>query len=201
MDAAAFAVWRIEVGALDRSQRGAVLQDLAFAEANDPIDLREPAAAERRSQVAAEAVPAVGESAANLTPAGDLMAQIGQARVASLGCPHCGSDAVRRWGEANGKPRYRCTSCGKTGFHAQTLENFEATRFRLRAPDFRPVDRPSRPAFPKTMVGRHGLVALDPAVCRDGGSATFPKVGLLGNVGSEAHPLWSKMTPSKFSRV
>ena len=119
MDAAGFAVWRIGVGALDRSQRRAVLQELALAEANDPIDLPAPAAAERASQVAAEAAPPVAESSANLHPSGDLMAQIGQARVASLGCPHCGGDAIRRWGGANGKPRYRCTSCGKT-FNALT---------------------------------------------------------------------------------
>lgn len=119
MDAAAFGVWRIGVGALDRSQRSAVLQDLALAEVNDSIDLPAPKAAERPSQVAAEAAPPVAENSVNLGPAGGLMAQIGQARVASLGCPHCGGDAIRRWGEANGKPRYRCTSCRKT-FNALT---------------------------------------------------------------------------------
>ena len=119
MDAAAFAMWRMGVGALDRSQRSAVLQDLVLAEANDPIDLPDPAAVERPLQVVAQVVPPVAEGSVSLTPIGDLMAQIGQARVASLGCPHCGGDAIRRWGEANGKPRYRCTSCGKT-FNALT---------------------------------------------------------------------------------
>ncbi len=119
MDAAAFAVWRIGVGALDRGQRSAVLQDLAFAEANDPIDLPDPETAAGPSQVAAEAAPPGAESSVNPAPGGDVMAQIGQARISSFGCPHCGGDAIRRWGEANGKPRYRCTSCCKT-FNALT---------------------------------------------------------------------------------
>jgi transposase-like protein len=43
-----------------------------------------------------------------------LIAQIGQARIARLGCPHCGGDDIRSRGKASGKPRYRCTSCGKS---------------------------------------------------------------------------------------
>ncbi|HVC62289.1 MAG TPA: hypothetical protein VND19_18240, partial [Acetobacteraceae bacterium] len=90
------------------------MQDLAFAEANDPIDLPNPEAAGGPLQVAAEAAPPGAESSVNPAPGGDVMAQIGRARIANFGCPHCGGDAIRRWGEANGKPRYRCTSCRKT---------------------------------------------------------------------------------------
>jgi len=119
MDAAAFAVWRVGVGALDRTQRSAVLRDLALAEANDPIDLADPEAGKGPSQIAAEAVPPGAESSVSPPPGGDLMAQIGQTRVASFGCPHCGGDAIHRWGAATGKPRYRCTGCRKT-FNALT---------------------------------------------------------------------------------
>ena len=119
MDAAAFAVWRIGIGALDRTQRSAVLQDLALAEADDPIDLPDPETAEGRLPVAAEAAPREAAISVDPSRGGGLMAQIGQARIASFGCPHCGGDAIRRWGEANGKPRYRCTSCRKT-FNALT---------------------------------------------------------------------------------
>ena len=119
MDAAAFAVWRIGIGALDRTQRSAVLQDLALAEADDPIDLPDPETAEGRLPVAAEAAPREAAISVDPSRGGSLLAQIGQARIASFGCPHCGGDAIRRWGEANGKPRYRCTSCRKT-FNALT---------------------------------------------------------------------------------
>ena len=119
MDAAAFAVWRIGIGALDRTQRSAVLQDLALAEARDPIDLPDPEAGECRSQVAAEAAPPGRENCVSPAPGGELMTRIGQARIASVGCPHCGGDAIRRWRAANGKPRYRCTNCRRT-FNALT---------------------------------------------------------------------------------
>ena len=114
MDAAAFAAWRAGVGLLDRSQRSLLLKDLALAEAADPIDhpVAESAAipTERPAGTASAALgktvdPASGEG---------LMAQIGQARIAQFGCPHCGGDDIRPRGKASGKPRYRCTSCGKS---------------------------------------------------------------------------------------
>jgi len=46
--------------------------------------------------------------------ADDQLSRIGQARQARLGCPHCGGDAIGRWGRANGKPRYRCATCART---------------------------------------------------------------------------------------
>jgi transposase-like protein len=114
MDAAAFAVWRAGVGLLDRSQRSLLLEDLALAEADDPIDQPAAEIAEIPAQEEAAAASVVAEGTANPARGRGLMAQIGQARIASLGCPHCGGDEIHPWGKANGKPRYRCTSCRKT---------------------------------------------------------------------------------------
>ena len=114
MDAAAFAGWRTGVGLLDRPQRSLLLQELALAEAADPIDhpVAESAAIPMEC-VAATALAVVGKMA-DSAPGQDLMVQIGQARIARLGCPHCGGDDIRPRGQASGKPRYRCTSCGKS---------------------------------------------------------------------------------------
>jgi len=35
-------------------------------------------------------------------------------QLSRIGCPHCGGDAIGRWGRANGKPRYRCATCART---------------------------------------------------------------------------------------
>ena len=115
MDAAAFGNWLAGIGLLDAMQRGRAFRDLALAEANDPIECsghaidaaappREPAAAS--SVVAAKTVGAV--------PDEGLLSKVGQGRIASFGCPHCGRDDVRPWGKAGGKPRYRCANCRKT---------------------------------------------------------------------------------------
>lgn len=94
MDAALFSVWLSSIGQLNAEQRRAALQALAEAAA--------PASK-----------PALADPAeASVEP--ELLSQIGQARQALQGCPHCGGDAICRWGSANGKPRYRCAACRRT---------------------------------------------------------------------------------------
>ena len=114
MEAAAFAAWRAGVDLLDRTQRSLLLDDLALAEANDPIDHPASEIAGIPAPVGAEAASVVSDKTADPAPGQGLMAQIGQARIARLGCPHCGGDDIRPRGKASGKPRYRCTSCGKS---------------------------------------------------------------------------------------
>src|SRR5271166_2957562 len=114
MDAAAFAVWRAGVGLLNRTQRSLLLEDLALAEADDPIDHPAAQMAETTPQSAVAGASVVAERRANPAQSQGLLGQIGQARIASLGCPHCGGDEIRPWGKASGKPRYRCISCCKT---------------------------------------------------------------------------------------
>ena len=115
MEAVAFAAWRVGVGLLDRTQRSVMFQDLALAEASDPTDHPDPEVAESPAQgMAATAASVVLEGAVSPVPGEGLLAQIGEARIASFGCPHCGGDELRRWGKANGKPRHRCANCRKT---------------------------------------------------------------------------------------
>jgi transposase-like protein len=47
------------------------------------------------------------------------VADLGQRRVDSVGCPHCDSGDVVRWGQASDLPRYRCKACLRT-FNALT---------------------------------------------------------------------------------
>jgi transposase-like protein len=47
------------------------------------------------------------------------VADLGQRRVDSIGCPHCDNSDVVRWGRASALPRYRCKACRRT-FNALT---------------------------------------------------------------------------------
>ena len=91
MDSGAFKTWLQSTRLLDKRQRARALRELW---ATEDADLAEKTAA---------VVPVKGLSSKPL-----------QSKTASLSCPHCGGDDIRRWGRANGKPRHRCLSCGKT---------------------------------------------------------------------------------------
>lgn len=47
------------------------------------------------------------------------VAELGQRRVDSVGCPHCDGRDVVRWGQSADLPRYRCKTCRRT-FNALT---------------------------------------------------------------------------------
>jgi transposase-like protein len=115
MDAVAFATWLLGVRCLDASQRGRAFQELALAGEPDPGSSHKRIAVAAMAVVEAEAVPLVVRAGTvNAASGPDLLSQIGQDRLASFGCPHCGGDDIRPWGKASGKPRYRCVSCRKT---------------------------------------------------------------------------------------
>ena len=42
------------------------------------------------------------------------VAELGELRVASIGCPHRANREVVRWGQASELPRYRCKACSRT---------------------------------------------------------------------------------------
>jgi transposase-like protein len=114
MDTMSFAKWLGGIGLLDATQRARAFRELALAEASVPTEhscdasdgaVPSGEAAVVRSIVAPKTVDAGPE---------DLLSKIGRERLASFGCPHCGGDAVHRWGRAGGRPRYRCTNCRKT---------------------------------------------------------------------------------------
>lgn len=104
MDVAVFSVWLSSIGRLTASQRIEALHILAGSDHDRAFGFVP-------SEPSATAVPSnVGDGA----PRDDLLSQIGQARQASTGCPHCGGDKIGRWGKSNGKPRYRCATCART---------------------------------------------------------------------------------------
>jgi len=115
MDSIAFTTWLVGVRRLEASQRGRVFQELALAEANDPDASDDGATVAAATPGGIEAVPSIAqERTAKAAPGQGLLSQIGQGRLASFGCPHCGGDDIRPWGKAGGKPRYRCVNCRKT---------------------------------------------------------------------------------------
>ena len=115
MDTKAFAKWLAGIGRLDATQRGQAFRELALAEAPDPTDASGRPTADAALPGEAAANPAVAViKTANAAPDEALLSKVGRDRIASFGCPHCGGDAVHRWGNAGGKPRYRCTNCRKT---------------------------------------------------------------------------------------
>lgn len=104
MEATAFEAWLDGIAGLTESQRQQALQVLVL--------------------------PAIADSAGPALPARDAprsadlvgvpsIAELGQRRVASIGCPHCANRDVVRWGQASELPRYRCKACSRT-FNALT---------------------------------------------------------------------------------
>lgn len=126
MDRAKFDEWLSAMAALTVTQRGEAWQRLALCEASD-------GASGAPDMPSASVSPDVGTAAADdvsLAPShlaerpsvrvgADLVAELGQRRLDSVGCPHCECRQVAPWGRASGIPRYRCSTCRRT-FNALT---------------------------------------------------------------------------------
>ena len=104
MDATAFKTWLGGITDLTASQRRQAAEMLASPSTSDIV---EPVLLARNESRAADLVG---------TPS---VAELGQRRVASVGCPHCANRDVVRWGQASELPRYRCKACART-FNALT---------------------------------------------------------------------------------
>lgn len=104
MEETAFGAWLGGIAGLTESQRRQALQALASPAVPD---------------IAAPVLP--GRNEARAADPADVpgIAELGQRRVASLGCPHCAHRDVVRWGHASQLPRYRCKACSRT-FNALT---------------------------------------------------------------------------------
>lgn len=118
MESSDFEAWLSAIRSLTAGQRRLAFLELTLAEA---ADLSEDGAEE--SDSAATPPAAVGaapgkEPVSTGAPASTrervMFADIAKERFARVGCPHCRSAEVRRWGGARGLPRYRCTQCRKT---------------------------------------------------------------------------------------
>ncbi len=105
MDTVTFATWLLGVRCLDASQRGRAFQELALAEEHDTGASHKGIAVAAMTAVEAEAVPSVVRAGTvNAAIGQDLLSQIGQGRLASFGCPHCGGDDIRRWARPAASP-------------------------------------------------------------------------------------------------
>lgn len=116
MDPTAFETWLNGIVALSAAQRREVRQAMSRLERADP------------AAIETGCVPGLANTCGNLTVGASLraasssvagIAEIGQRRIDSTGCPHCESSAVVRWGQASELPRYRCKACSRT-FNALT---------------------------------------------------------------------------------
>jgi transposase-like protein len=127
MDTAKFDEWLNVMVALTEPQRRKAWQRLALCEASN-------SASSGDETPSGAANPAVGKAAAadhlpvpplplverpSVRVGADLVAELGQRRLDSIGCPHCECRQVAPWGQASGIPRYRCSNCRRT-FNALT---------------------------------------------------------------------------------
>lgn len=129
MDDGRFSEWLTGVPELTRGQRRAAFTALRLAEAasddlpDDGEDWAgdEPTAADGAKTIALpdaarthDGRAGQGASGTAALASASVVHTIADARVATCGCPHCGSRQVGRWGRANGLARYRCGACGRT---------------------------------------------------------------------------------------
>jgi len=121
MDLTAFETWLGGIAALTEPQRRRAWQALALSETanSDEIETRRPLdqGASRFDRAADEPQPPQARPADQAGAAS--VAELGQRRVDSIGCPHCNNRDVVRWGQASDLPRYRCKACRRT-FNALT---------------------------------------------------------------------------------
>ena len=131
MDVAEFDGWLRAIAALTPRQRQQAWQTLALSEASagDDIETGPP-----RGVDSASSGPAATPVAQPLNRLGsDVVAELGQRRVDSIGCPHCASRDVVHWGKASALPRYRCKGCQRT-FNALTNTPLAGLRMKDKWP-------------------------------------------------------------------
>lgn len=115
MDSIAFKGWLSSIALLTEPQRRSAWQTLALSETTASLGVEAPVALEHEPALAKPPAPLHAAERAGTTNVADL----GQCRVDSVGCPHCDNRDVVRWGQASDLPRYRCKACLRT-FNALT---------------------------------------------------------------------------------
>jgi transposase-like protein len=137
MEMAAFESWLGWIAALTVPQRRRAWQALALSESHDDdtgaalgltmasVDLTASC-----ELPAAMPLPAVLPSNRDGT---EGVAELGQRRVDSIGCPHCEGCNVVHWGRASALPRYRCKTCRRT-FNALTKTPLAHLRLKDKWP-------------------------------------------------------------------
>ena len=132
MDAAELESWLRGIAALTLLQRRQAWRTLGLSEAAncDGIETGVPAG----GRIGSAGEQAGREEAAVPPPSNlvgaDVVAALGQRRIDSIGCPHCDSRHVVRWGTASAIPRYRCAGCRRT-FNALTKTPLANLRMKV----------------------------------------------------------------------
>ena len=137
MELSAFEAWLDGISVLTEPQRRRAWQALALCEAadtggveSDSITNLGPACLDRMADEPPSARPASQVQPDGRSGAASV-AELGQRRVDSVGCPHCGNRAIVRWGQASDLPRYRCKACART-FNALTKTPLANLRMKDR---------------------------------------------------------------------
>ena len=141
MDVVEFDVWLSAIAGLTPRQRQQVWQTLALSEASEGDDIA--TGAPRGVDSASSGPAATPDQPPTATPSSmaqplnrlgsDVVAELGQRRVDSIGCPHCDSRDVVHWGKVSALPRYRCKGCQRT-FNALTKTPLAGLRMKDKWP-------------------------------------------------------------------
>jgi transposase-like protein len=136
MDPITFKTWLSVIVLLTAPQRRSAWRALAVSEAAGSRGTEALAASEQT----APADPPVDQIHSTNPPtqrraaewgSTSSVADLGQCRVDSVGCPHCDNRHVVRWGQASDLPRYRCKACLRT-FNALTKTPLANLRMKDR---------------------------------------------------------------------
>jgi transposase-like protein len=124
MDPTTFKIWLSGIASLTSAQRQSAWQILALSEATASPGAEALAASEQTAPAKSPADPIQSTSPPAPWHAPERsgtasVADLGQCRVDSIGCPHCDNRNVVCWGQASDLPRYRCKACRRT-FNALT---------------------------------------------------------------------------------
>jgi len=117
MEPTAFETWLSEIAALSKAQRRRACQALALSATADSRDIETPSKIEADASdfARAAAKPQASRQPPLTAPANRIdtasVADLGQRRVDSVGCPHCNHRDIVHWGQASDLPRYRCKAC------------------------------------------------------------------------------------------
>jgi transposase-like protein len=141
MDVAEFDGWLSGIAALTPSQRRQAWRTLALSEASGCADIETGPPRGVDSAASGPAIPLNQPPVTLPSPlaqplnrlGSDVVAELGQRRVDSLGCPHCPSRDVVHWGKASALRRYRCKACQRT-FNALTKTPLAGLRMKDKWP-------------------------------------------------------------------
>jgi transposase-like protein len=121
----AFDTWLDEIASLTEPQRRRAREALALLETADSRGVEPGSPTDQDTSRLAQADAARPTDRVGMAS----VAELGQRRVDSVGCPHCGNHDVVRWGHASDLPRYRCKACLRT-FNALTKTPLASLRMK-----------------------------------------------------------------------